>query len=450
MSWFRTVAWRLVCRLVVSCLVFGAAPAALAQVTYPGGAPCGGTLQACIDGVAAGATIEIATAMPIDEDLTIDKDLTLRAAAGVTATLLAGAGQNVILLTDSTGAAAIRIEGLLLVRTTVAVLGVSDGSVFSVIGNRFLDDDGSEYAVDARLSAELDLLVELNEFEWTGPTMLLRTSGFQETDIIEAVVRANRLTSNTSDEILGPSAGGVLVEAGGEPWLQVRLDSNVLFDLASVGGPAGIEVTQVPSGVISISAAPSVNADIVNNTLHQISGGDPAMEFVGPSFTPIAEGPGGLLAYVYNNIVSTTAGPAFSVVEPLDNVIFRNDANDLFANDAPLDIGTTLLGGATLMVDPQFVDGDNGDLRLASTSPLIDVGINGFPAVIPFPAFDIGPIDVSAGPRLIGTLVDLGAHEGAAQGTVVTEIPTASAPALLALVASLMFGGVLVIRRSLG
>lgn len=438
----RLVPW------VVGCVGFALSGTAWAQIAYPGAAPCGGTLQACIDGVAAGETVEIATAVPIDESLVINKNLTLRAAAGVNAILLAAAGQNTVVLSDTMGPVDVRVEGLRLVRTTLAVLAVADGSVFTVVGNWFQDDGGSEYAIDARLNADQDLLVELNQFEWTGPTMLLRTAGSQETDIIEAVIRANRFTSNTSDEILGPSAGGVLVEAGGEPWLQLRFDSNVLFDLDGVGGPAGIEVTQMPSGILTMSAAPSVNAEVVDNTLHQIAGGGPAIEFVGPSFTPITEGPGGMIVYVFNNIVSSTGGPALSVVEPLDNIFFRNDANDLWDNDAPVDIGGAPLGAATLMVDPQFVDAVGGDLRLAAASPLIDAGINSVPAAVPFPAFDIGPIDVTGGPRLIGPLVDIGAYEGGAAEPAPVEVPTQNVVGLFALAGFLGWAALFVLARS--
>jgi hypothetical protein len=217
----------------VAAAALTAPPPATALVTYPGAAPCDGTLQACIDGVAAGETIEIATATPILESLSIDKDLTVRSAAGVIATLLTeDPGQGTVLLSDAAGAVTVRLEGLRLVRTTVAVLGFADGSDFTVAGCLFLDDGGEDYAIDARLAAELSLLVERNQLEWTGPLMLVRTSGSQETDVVGIVVRANSMTSNTSGPILGPSASGPSVEAIGRSALGFRFDSNLLVDLA--------------------------------------------------------------------------------------------------------------------------------------------------------------------------------------------------------------------------
>ena len=68
-----------------------AASAWSATLTYPGAAPCNTTLQACITGAAGGDVVEIATNTPVDEDLTINKSLTLRPAAGYSPTIGAGA-----------------------------------------------------------------------------------------------------------------------------------------------------------------------------------------------------------------------------------------------------------------------------------------------------------------------------------------------------------------------
>jgi len=57
------------------CLVLGlsvAGSAAAATRTWPGNAPCAGTLQACIDASAAGDEVLIATATEIDENIDVD------------------------------------------------------------------------------------------------------------------------------------------------------------------------------------------------------------------------------------------------------------------------------------------------------------------------------------------------------------------------------------------
>lgn len=70
--------------LSLSILLFTAmSPAAIAApVGWPSGtAPCNSTLQACIDGVGSGITIEIRTSAPINENLTVNKSIGLEAEA---------------------------------------------------------------------------------------------------------------------------------------------------------------------------------------------------------------------------------------------------------------------------------------------------------------------------------------------------------------------------------
>ena len=52
-----------------------------ATLTFPS-AGCNSTLQSCIDGAVPSDIVEVATASPISESLTIDKSLTVRPAAG--------------------------------------------------------------------------------------------------------------------------------------------------------------------------------------------------------------------------------------------------------------------------------------------------------------------------------------------------------------------------------
>src|SRR5690242_12845546 len=75
----------LVLQLVAVLACFsGGASALAATLTYPGGAPCNTTLQACVTGASAGDTIQLATNGVIAEFVTIDKSLTIEAAPGFT------------------------------------------------------------------------------------------------------------------------------------------------------------------------------------------------------------------------------------------------------------------------------------------------------------------------------------------------------------------------------
>ena len=61
-----------------------------ATLTYPS-ASCNTTLQACIGVASSGDTVQVATNIPIGENLTIEKSLTLRPAAGFSPVLNNGA-----------------------------------------------------------------------------------------------------------------------------------------------------------------------------------------------------------------------------------------------------------------------------------------------------------------------------------------------------------------------
>ena len=65
--------------LLINTLSFSAMAASR---IWPGPAPCNTSLQGCIDASAAGDTVQVAIAGPIDESLLINKSLVLRAAAG--------------------------------------------------------------------------------------------------------------------------------------------------------------------------------------------------------------------------------------------------------------------------------------------------------------------------------------------------------------------------------
>jgi hypothetical protein len=64
-------------------LLLGAVGSA-ATLTWPGPAPCGTGLQACINAASAGDILLVQTNNAINEDLTIDKSLTLKAQSGFT------------------------------------------------------------------------------------------------------------------------------------------------------------------------------------------------------------------------------------------------------------------------------------------------------------------------------------------------------------------------------
>ena len=93
--------------LLFSFTTLEGSPASAATRTWSGPAsPCGSTLQGCINGASPGDIVEVATNVPINEDLTIDKSLTLKGAgankvlAYITHPVLSGPAIDRILKSD--------------------------------------------------------------------------------------------------------------------------------------------------------------------------------------------------------------------------------------------------------------------------------------------------------------------------------------------------------------
>jgi hypothetical protein len=99
-----------------------------------------------------------------------------------------------------------------------------------------------------------------------------------------------------------------------------------------------------------------------------------------------------------------------------NTLVFRNFENETFPDPSPS--GSFTYGGAFLTTDPSFVrnpdsgdgdwettaDNDYGDLRLLLGSPALDVGDN---------TFNAQALDLAGGPRIVDSVIDLGAYEGA-------------------------------------
>lgn len=84
----------------------------------------------------------------------------------------------------------------------------------------------------------------------------------------------------------------------------------------------------------------------------------------------------------------------------------------LFNNDYQLMHGDPLKEVASIHADPQFIDGGQGDFRIAATSASVDAGLDGL-------GFDLGLTDVVGGSRWNGSHVDIGAYES---GAITDEI----------------------------
>lgn len=116
-------------RLSLTVLLFSAiSPVAVAApVGWPSAtAPCNATLQACIDGVGSGITVEIRTSSPVNENVVINKNLGLVAARGVDASFAAGRG--ITGTVSGTAAWNLTLRGLRLVNGRIDLNHSSSGA----------------------------------------------------------------------------------------------------------------------------------------------------------------------------------------------------------------------------------------------------------------------------------------------------------------------------------
>jgi hypothetical protein len=67
-------------------------------------------------------------------------------------------------------------------------------------------------------------------------------------------------------------------------------------------------------------------------------------------------------------------------------------------------------GIGNIAIDPQFVDGASGDIRLRPGSPCLDAGAN---------EYSLLPTDISGSPRVLNGTVDMGAYEGPVTGNLI-------------------------------
>lgn len=113
--------------------------ASAATRTWPGAAPCNGTLQACIDASAAGDEVLIASSAAIDESIAINKSLALRAAPNRVARF--APGRNVT-STINTGATNLDIEGLHLRDGAINIQNGATSTLNLRLANNRLDSSG--------------------------------------------------------------------------------------------------------------------------------------------------------------------------------------------------------------------------------------------------------------------------------------------------------------------
>jgi len=350
--------------VVFLSMVIGAAHAATTR-TWPGVAPCGTTLQACIDASASGDTVQVQSNATIDESLSVNKPFSLVAAIGYRPVLAAGRD---ISASPNPGAVdwSLLIDGFTLLQGSVAVRAVSgngnvtlrrldvtaiDGSFTgsNAIGIENFSAGSLTYAVE-RNRVRVNDSIGLHAIEVTCD----KAGPFQGS------VHDNRIeslsTATTDAGIFisgtGASAPSVLVysnQLSGNLdtgiWLWVAGQSNLVFASnvvrTTVSNSFGAEL------ILTSGVSNALNANVFNNT---IAGFGQGLVTNGALTGRIS---GNLFAY--------------------DSVIAIHQQGSTMTEDHSLFFGgpAPTLGTGSMVADPKFRHGID-DMRLTAGSPAID------------------------------------------------------------------------------
>ena len=135
-------------RLFTLLLLAGLSLPAMASVRiWPGSAPCNSTLQACINAATSGDTVLIATNTPINENLTINKSLVLKAQTGYKPAFASG---KAITGESSLSGWSVEIAGLNMPDGYIDLLRdptATDRAFFNIHDMRMLSAASTPYAI---------------------------------------------------------------------------------------------------------------------------------------------------------------------------------------------------------------------------------------------------------------------------------------------------------------
>lgn len=401
--------------VVVFAAALASTQAQAAIRTWPGVAPCAGTLQACIDSSASADTVQIVTNTPIADSVFLPRSITLEGGLGYSAQMAVGrtiygnspddGDYNVIVRRISlsnaviefthnrTGAATIEIRRVSIVSTSstnaagIRIYSGGGGSAQVRIAENRL-----KVAVPALFDAAMQVtfaggngsaLIDFNHVETVGDAAGWGIFADAVSGSTASVVAVNNeLRGRYGRAAIGISEG-----------LFSSTPSSVT---ARVIGNAMVGRGRQGTGSLLVINNGSINAQVVNNTAVDLFYGIGCSRWSGSSGSGSISGPisNNLIAHNDRGLQILTEFQA-SVVENY-NLIFGNNANSYTpgANDVT---GDPLLISST-------------DVRLRPGSP----AINAAAAVDTFNAYTsagIGMVDADGLRRFKDVQADMGAYE---------------------------------------
>lgn len=392
--------------LLSSGLAFVLASTA-AAATWPGAAPCDGTLQACIDASAPGEVIEIATDGPIGEDIQITASLTLKPAAGFAPAFADDMGVQVS--NQDSVATAVVLQGLTFPddANVVAYLEGSGSFDLEVLDCDFESFTCTHYPIYLANAAgsvpgPVNFDIRRNQIDTAGDDCHAIFVWAQDGSDFRGTI-----ADNVVSHIDGLGSGGILVQTN-DAVAEVDIVANHLTGFFPC---SAIQFTQSDStsesklliannrvsgqslvcglnGAVRVSVTGgTAQALIVNNTLARNDNG-----------LTVTAAPGAALSgFAANNIVAYNDFEGIRISG--DGIVdFGNDYNLIHGN--PSNLYTP--GPNTLNDAPDFAG--FLDFHLVGGSPAIGAGDNSrVPGRL--------TTDIEGAMRISGPAVDLGAYE---------------------------------------
>jgi len=402
-------------RTALALLVAVAAPAW--ALTYPGPAPCNGTLQACVDGSAPGDTVAIATNSAIDQDVTIAKSLTLAAAPGFTPTIGTGPTHRVVTLGDAApggGSVDVGLTDLALSNAEIKVALNDDGG-HRVDITRCTVSHGTmgTLATGIDVAVGVPATVTLDHVTVAAPGTAIRLTTTLASGEATLTVVGSRVTTFTPTA----SVVGIGVDVRGAGAVTTYVYSNVVYGVggAGTGTRAGISVRTADS-----TGSAAVN--VVNNTVDDIRGATTGIQILSPPPTGAT-----IAVNLFNNIVTRATRSGIAVLQSPEapTLTVTSGFDDTFGNTLADAYGGYTPGPNMLSVDPLYVNAASGDYHLQPGSPVVDAGSAA-------PVGGLPPVDADGNARVAGAAPDLGAYElGSAPvtSTTTTSSTTTTLPA---------------------
>ncbi len=386
--------------------------------TWPGSAPCNGTLQACINASANGDYISISTSESISEQLILeDRSLTLRAANGFHPKLTSG--YDIFVFTSSAaGDLTVRIDGITVIDGEISMGYSGAGTATYELKN----SKASKITVKA-WSGTLNATVYNNRVVGlpdggVNSGMLSLTSLFAT---LNAEVYFNHVISSSGSRVDG---SGILIDERNGSSGKVKLSGNTVrgsFDRAGIYISEGLLATSASdfdayaysnvvicnasasssgTGIVFVIKNGNMTAQAVNNTVSGCDQGVGVTRWSGGTATAVS-------GVVSNNVV-VGAEYGLYLDQPLASSM-TNDYNLINAThtaNGGLTLGSHTITSPANLVSPKLP-------RLSSVSPGIDAGDTttlGFGLIFNgLPVLDADGLRRIKGPG--PTKVDIGAYE---------------------------------------